>query len=112
MGGILNSFSTTHIQSPFFLKRLGDKLDSLLMKPRKKSIFSSGATANVRDASSVSSSVASLVILHTGCPGKFGIAKMAGVTKMLGSAVNLGTQGGYTMVPQTPNVPSQKKFPF
>ena len=51
-------------------------------------------------------------VTYTGCPGKFGIAKTAGVAEMLGSAINMGTQGGYTMVPQTPNVPSHKKFLF
>ena len=51
-------------------------------------------------------------MIHTGCPGKFGIAQVAGMAEMLGSAINLGTQVGYTMVPQTPNVPSQKKFLF
>ena len=48
--------------------------------------------------------------LTTGCPGKFGIAKTAGLAEMVGSAINLGTQGGYTMVPQTSNLPPQKKF--
>ena len=49
---------------------------------------------------------------HTGCPGKFGIAQVAGMAEMLGSAINLGTQGGYTMVPQTPTYFPRKKFLF
>ena len=49
-------------------------------------------------------------VTYTGCPGKFGIAKTAGLAEMVGSAINLGTQGGYTMAHQTFNLPPPKKF--
>ena len=51
-------------------------------------------------------------ITYTGCPGRFRIAQTAGVGKMVGSAINLGTQGGYTIVTQTPSLPPQEKFIF
>ena len=51
-----------------------------------------------------------MIAICTGCPGKFGIAKTAGLAEMVGSDINLGTQGGYTMVPQTSDLPPPKKF--
>ena len=51
-------------------------------------------------------------ITYTGCPGRFRIAQTAGVGKMVGSAINLGTQGGYTMVPPTTGLPLTKNFVF
>ena len=40
------------------------------------------------------------------------MAQTAWVAEMVGSAIDLGTQGGYTKVPPTPNLPYQKSLFF